>query len=504
MRTLVVEDAGSIRRLLETLLSERGHEVITAETGEDALEAHERSPFELVLVDVVLPAMGGAELVRRIRRLPGGDLPVIVAFTGRPDDAALDDLLDAGIDDYLTKPLVPEELRRRLVIAEAHVLRARRRATRAELQQADRVATVSQLAVGVAHEVNNPLAAVLSNLQVLAQEIRRAFRDDPERLEPAKELVADAIEGAERVRSIISDLRTFARENGGGHRPLSLASVVEAAIGLARNDLRHRARLDLQIEPAPEVIGDEKLLVQAFLNMLISFSLVLPEGHADSRTVIVHVGTADDGRAFVEIAGGGPRIEPHELERALDPYSPTGSGLHLSVCQNVIASMGGHIEVPRDRSSGRVFRVVMPAAQEKVETIPVPPPGTGEDETRDRLQVLVIDDEALVARSLRRALRGHDVTIVDGGQRAIEILLEGQTFDVVLCDLMMPDLSGMELFERVQKEVPAMASRFVFMTGGAFTARARAFLERVPNHRIEKPFEVALVRELVRDVGSRG
>ena len=502
MRTLVVEDAGSIRRLLETLLSERGHEVITAETGEDALDAHERAPFELVLVDVVLPAMGGVELVRRIRRLPGGDLPVIVAFTGRPDDTALDDLLDAGVDDYLTKPLVPEELRRRLVIAEAHVRRARRRATQAELRQADRVATVAQLAVGVAHEVNNPLAAVLSNLQVLAQELRRVYGDDAERLEAAKELVAEAIEGSERVRSIISDLRTFARDSGGVHRSVSLAGVVETAVGLARNDLRHRARLEVLISPAPEVVADERLLVQAFLNLLISFSLVLPEGDAASRSVRVEVGTTEDGRAFVLVAGAGPRIEPHELGRALDPYSPTGAGLHLSVCQNVIASMGGHIEVPPDISGLRAFRVTMPAAQEKVETIPVPPT-VASDGPAEGLRVLVIDDEALVARSLRRALRGHDVTIAGGGQRAIEIFAGGQTFDVVLCDLMMPDLSGMELFDRVQKEHPTMARRFVFMTGGAFTARARAFLERVPNHRIDKPFEVALVREIVREVGAR-
>jgi CheY-like chemotaxis protein len=258
----------------------------------------------------------------------------------------------------------------------------------------------------------------------------------------------------------------------------------------------------VRIDPAPEVVADERLLVQAFLNLLISFSLVLPEGHADERSVTVEVGTTEDGRAFVQIAGAGPRIEPHELVRALDPYSPTGAGLHLSVCQNVIASMGGYIEVPPDAGALRAFRVLLPAAQEKVETIPVPAAATTEDPA-DGLRVLVIDDETLVARSLRRALRGHDVTIADGGQRAMEILEGGQRFDVVLCDLMMPDISGMELFDRVQKELPEMASRFVFMTGGAFTATARAFLDRVANHRIDKPFEVALVREIVREIGSR-
>jgi CheY-like chemotaxis protein len=116
-----------------------------------------------------------------------------------------------------------------------------------------------------------------------------------------------------------------------------------------------------------------------------------------------------------------------------------------------------------------------------------------------RARVIVVDDEPLVGRSIRRALRGHEVEVFTSGQEAIARLCSGAPFDVVFCDLMMPQVSGMEVFRRVCEQCPDVASRFVFMTGGAFTQPAREFLERTPVLCLEKPFELRQIRDLVTE-----
>ena len=502
MRTLVIEDAGSIRRLLETLLEERGHEVVGAENAEDALALHTKSPAELVLVDLVLPGMSGGELVRKIRKLPNGDLPVVVAFTGRPDDAALEDLLDAGIDDYLTKPLVPEELRRRLTIAEAHVRKARRR-LHAESAHELSEAGLRQLAVGVAHELNNPLASVVSNLGMLDEELTRlADSLPPDRRELVGEMVAESTESATRMRDIVRDLQTFSRSGQPSSRALDLVPIVEASLRMVQNQIRHHARVEKVYERAPRVAADESRLAQVFLNLLLQAAEAVPAGRADEHQITLTVGTDAGGRAVVEISDTGPGMEPQELGRVFEPYRTGRSGgLDLSVCRNLIASMGGQIDVESMPGEGTRFRVVLPPAAEVAE--PAAPQRPSVAKGTQRLQILVVDDEALVARSLRRALRDHQVTIASSGQEALDLLATGASFDVVLCDLMMPELTGMDVYERVVAERPELAARFVFMTGGAFTGRARDFLDRVDNERLDKPFDVVKVRELVRDLAAR-
>jgi DNA-binding NtrC family response regulator len=113
--------------------------------------------------------------------------------------------------------------------------------------------------------------------------------------------------------------------------------------------------------------------------------------------------------------------------------------------------------------------------------------------------VIVVDDEPLVGRSIQRALRGHQVQVFSNGEEAIERLCSDEPFDVVFCDLMMPEVSGMEVFGRVSEKHPEIASRFVFMTGGAFTPQAREFLRQTSAVCLEKPFELRQIRDLVRE-----
>ncbi len=125
--------------------------------------------------------------------------------------------------------------------------------------------------------------------------------------------------------------------------------------------------------------------------------------------------------------------------------------------------------------------------------------GCGPTCTARRARVLVVDDERFVATALQRTLgREHDLTALDRAQDALQLIAGGARFHVILCDLMMPVMSGMELHAKLAAAVPDQAERMVFMTGGAFTDEARAFLEGVPNERVDKPFDLAALRALVR------
>ncbi|MGB8224274.1 MAG: response regulator, partial [Polyangiales bacterium] len=174
-----------------------------------------------------------------------------------------------------------------------------------------------------------------------------------------------------------------------------------------------------------------------------------------------------------------------------------GTGLGLSICRNIIRDAGGTIEVQSELDRGSTFWVRLPpSTRPYVPHITQAPPRAS---ASVRANVLVVDDEPLIGRSIRRALREHQVQVFSSGEEAIERLCADEPFDVVFCDLMMPEVSGMEVYGRVSARRPELASRFVFMTGGAFTAEAREFLEQNPLVCLEKPFELRQIRDLVAE-----
>ena len=163
------------------------------------------------------------------------------------------------------------------------------------------------------------------------------------------------------------------------------------------------------------------------------------------------------------------------------------------MCHGIVTAVGGDITV-ESRPGATTFRVVLPAADAPPPAVEEPPRPPAR---RTRARVLVVDDEPMVARAIARTLSAHDVTVLHSGAAALERLRQDAGYDVVLCDLMMPEVNGMDLHERLLLEAPATSERLVFMTGGAFTPQARDFLARVPNARVDKPFEPAALRALV-------
>jgi CheY-like chemotaxis protein len=361
---------------------------------------------------------------------------------------------------------------------------------------------VGTLAAGVAHEINNPLTYIMSGLEHAQHELGSLGKELPKgRLDEIGEVVREAYSGAERVRRIVRDLKTFSRPDEEEREAVPLAPVIESAIGMAQNEIRHRARLVRELGDTPPVTASEARLGQVFLNLLVNAAQAVPEGDVEHNEVRVRTGTDEKGRVFIDVSDTGKGIAPDDLGRIFDPFFTTkpvgqGTGLGLAICHGIVHALGGDIDVESQVGKGSRFRVTLPAARpSQVDLAAVASPPSPR-----RGRVLVVDDEPAVGRVVARTLSAeHDVVVATRARDALERITAGEAFDVVVCDLMMPEMTGMDLYAEVEKLAPARAATFVFLTGGAFTDRARDFLARVPNPRLDKPFTAGDLSKVVRE-----
>ena len=383
---------------------------------------------------------------------------------------------------------------------------------------ADRMASMGTLAAGVAHEINNPLTFAIANVAVLAEKLSAlgALLGE-ERLADLSGLVSDVMEGTERVRRIVRDLKGFSRPDELQSGAVDLRQMLESSLAMAFNEIRHRARLAKDFGADLTAEGNAPQLGQVFLNLLINAAQAIPEGRVERNEirVVTKVDPEDAARVVVEIHDTGVGIPPGTLPQIFDPFFTTkpvgiGTGLGLSVCHGIVSKLGGEIQVESAPGKGTVFRVVLPRGKDRPKTpLPdgaLPPP------VACRSHILVVDDEVLIGSSLRRVLaRDYEVVVCASGRDALAALL-GETgegaekgeeatkgsFDLILCDLMMPAVTGMDVYETLRERAPDLAERMVFMTGGTFTARAKTFLDTVPNARFDKPIDVRALREWLR------
>jgi CheY-like chemotaxis protein len=195
------------------------------------------------------------------------------------------------------------------------------------------------------------------------------------------------------------------------------------------------------------------------------------------------------------------------IGRIFDPFFTTkpigqGTGLGLPISHEIVRSVGGSIDVESTPGTGTTFRVVLPAAQR---TRVAAERGPAAAVASSRARVLVVDDEPAVGRSIQALLAPElDVLHVTRGSEALAKIAAGERYDAVLCDVMMPEMSGIELFLELQRYAPALAHRVVFLTGGAFTDQARDFLAASEHPPLEKPFTEGQLRAAIARVTSRG
>ncbi len=378
-----------------------------------------------------------------------------------------------------------------------------------QLAVTDRMVSAGTLAAGVAHEVNNPLAYVIANLRGISRSLARLRDNIPHDVATDLDaMLADAREGAERVSEIVSDLSAFARPDDGALRPVDVHAVLERTLKIATNQIKHRARLYRDYKPTPLVLAGEGRLAQVMLNILVNAAQAIPEGHADAHEI--RVSTRElAGRVHISVHDTGCGIPEDIRGRIFDPFFTTkpmgtGTGLGLSICHGIVTQLGGTLTVDSTPGAGSTFTVALPIAEGVAASEPADapaPPVVLAAPTR-AAKILIVDDEPRVAAALGRALEGHDVTVVRDGRTALRLLVgpDATAFDIVFCDLMMPELSGMELYETLAQTRPNLEKKLVFMTGGAFTPTAHDFLHSVDNPCLVKPFRIDQVLALVEAI----
>ncbi len=381
--------------------------------------------------------------------------------------------------------------------------------TEDRLREADRMASLGTLAAGVAHEINNPLTYIRTGLELAMRELATlqvisGTRGTQAAWQRLNTTLTSCRDGVERVRVIAGDLKAFSRGDDAVPRLVNIEACADAAINLAANELRHHATVVRDYGRVAAVFGSETRFVQVLVNLLVNAAQALPEGETSRHTVTVRTRDVAPDQVCVEVIDTGKGIAADVLGRIFEPFFTdkppgVGTGLGLSICHGIISSAGGRIEVKSRVGEGSTFRVILPKAAERTQeaetrvTIATERPAP-----RDRARVLIIDDEAKLAWTLRMALSDqHDVVTMASGREAVAAIERGESFDLILCDLMMPELSGMDVYDAVARLRPELLRRFVFMTGGAFTERARAFLQDPDVRRLEKPFLIQDVEALL-------
>ena len=371
--------------------------------------------------------------------------------------------------------------------------------TEAQLLAADRLAQVGTLAAGVAHEINNPLGAVLANL-TFAEDA--AEGDGGISSAELREALEEARVAAERVREIVRDLTMLARSEDAASGSADLSKVIESTLRIAGTEVRHRARLTTELGEVPRVRGTESRLGQVLLNLVVNAMHAIPDGRQDAE-IRVTTRMEGPGLVAVDVSDTGVGMTEEVQRRLFTPFFTTkpmgqGTGLGLSICERIVTGLGGQIRVRTAVGEGSTFSVVLPVADSPGKAPSVMP--VRRPALRRAARVLVIDDEPLVARAIARALRDNQVICAGGAKEAFELLDRERPFDVILCDLMMPEMTGIDFFQELVCRDPEAAKKVVFLTGGAFTDSARRFLERVPNPRLGKPFGSHELETLVASI----
>jgi two-component system, NtrC family, sensor kinase len=361
---LVVEDDEAIRNTLAELLHDEGALVATAIHGKDALrELRQSAPPDLILLDLMMPVMDGWEF--RLEQKSDAALARIPLIAMSADMSAKARAIAA--DAYIRKPIDFNGLvgRIRNVVDQA---------TKQRRVTAERMAALSTLAAGIAHEINNPLTFVMANLQVLADKLRTGqLRDDRGEL---GNLVSDTLEGADRIRQIVKQAQMVAPvQRPGDAGVVDLRVPLQSALDRVEPQARGRAALVRDLGGPVWVRGDRGPLEELFYDLLCNAFQAIPAGRESENEVRITMQTLLPDRVAVDVADTGVGIKPATGDRVFQPFFTTrpvgqGVGLGLAICRGIVTALGGEISFESELDRGTTFRVLLPTTAP-----PVPPAG---------------------------------------------------------------------------------------------------------------------------------
>ena len=361
----------------------------------------------------------------------------------------------------------------------------------------DRLASLGTMAAGVAHEINNPLAVVLLNADFVLAELEARTGDGGSAaalIEAQRELKT----AAARIKHIVADLTAFAQPTARAAGEADVGEAVRWALRTTATELGHRARVTADVVDCPRVQIDEHRLGQVLINLLVNAAHAIGPGAVDDNSVTI-LGRRSGDEVVLEVRDTGAGMAPEVVNRIFEPFYSTkgvgaGTGLGLAICHGIVSSAGGRVEVESEPGVGSTFRVRLPVAAP-----PPPVPTTAPATTAARRgRILVIDDEPTILKAMRRILRDHDLICLTDAREALDLLARGERFDLILSDVMMPSMTGIELYERLLADHPDVVPRVIFITGGTMNPRVADFVAVIPNLWLEKPVAVAELRDLIQ------
>ncbi len=404
---------------------------------------------------------------------------------------------ERGIVAMTISPLV-EEGRVTTVLGIVRDVTDQRR-VQAQLLQAEKMSAIGQLVGGMAHEINNPLASILVNMELLLGEAR-----DPSQLE-----TLEAIKGeTDRAAQIVRNLLTYVRGQGSERAVIDLREAVRGAIALRRNQLlNHQIDVHVDLPQEPVMVwGNTVNLQQILMNLLVNAEHAI-RSHRGRGEVWVRLSVAD-GHATIIVDDDGPGVPPELFGRIFDPFYTTkpegeGTGLGLSVSAGIVADHHGKVSAAQRPGGGARFVVELPVSrpegvQKPVQALPGPTNVAG---AARRGRVLLVDDEPDIRRSISKFLTrsGWEVDPADSGEEGLRLLTQA-SYDVVLCDLRMPGISGHEFYRRLQAERAPAIERLIFMTGDVLSPEASRFLQEAGRPVLSKPFALKDLTEALAQV----
>jgi two-component system NtrC family sensor kinase len=376
-----------------------------------------------------------------------------------------------------------------------HEMTERQRMQEALLQQ-EKLAALGTLLANVAHELNNPLAVATMQLDNLQEE------GEPEARADDLETLRQAIE---RCQSVAQSFLSLARQQ----TPTRQAVALNAVIGDVFVLLEHPLEVDgITVyrdldENVPPVWADAHQLHHVVANLITNAHHALRETAPPRHLRLTTAAHPDRSQVILEVADTGSGI-PQELQRRIfDPFFTTklqgeGSGLGLPLCRNIVQSHGGSLSLTSQPGQGTTVRVTLPVATADVPSPEAPPEPAVPDQAPGKA-ILIIDDELGVQKALRRVLQrsGHDVTTANNGHEGLAAI-EERSYEVILCDMRMPDLDGPGFYRELEHRHPRLLSRIIFLTGDTLSPEAQAFFAQVDCPRLLKPFNAQKIRQAIQ------
>jgi len=389
----------------------------------------------------------------------------------------------------------------------------------------DRLAAVGTLAAGMAHEINNPLMYIRTSLELIQEELEE--RGLTQELTEASDALNDASEGVDRVSHIVKSLLSIARSGGrrGQHEemsPVSVSELVSACVNLVKAELGKRVTLEVKVPTSLSVWGRRSELIQVLLNLITNASQAMPQERAHQGQVRISARQGSTSEVLIAVQDNAGGISEEDLTHIFEPFFSSkpvgqGTGLGLSVSRGIIQAHLGTLEVSSVLGEGSCFTITLPtsehAHQEELlaQLSPTPlltpvssplsqalsptPSLTGEEvallqpltyEQGRPLRILIVDDDVLVAKSLAKLLRAHEVTLSESASRALLELSE-ERFDLILSDVMMPEMDGPSFYQALVLRQPAYQDRLIFITGATKGDDVREALEATERPVLSKP-----------------